>query len=104
MCSCSIGHSALPWWLVTFLICDEKKRLGKTKYDWFWFFRENQRSSSLKNGHLSNFYQYLFNGIRPSKMENSLWRHNEIDSLWHHNDEFPILDTKNFQEPPSVPP
>ncbi len=34
-------------------------------------------------------------------MENSLWRHNEIDSLWHHNDEFPILDTKNFQEPPS---
>jgi hypothetical protein len=33
-------------------------------------------------------------------MENSLWRHNEIYSLWHHKDEFPILDKKNFQEPP----
>jgi hypothetical protein len=35
-------------------------------------------------------------------MENALWHHNKIDSLWYHYNEFPILDTKNFQEPPSV--
>jgi hypothetical protein len=56
----------------------------------------------LKNEPLSNFYQFYLMGVQPSKMENSLWRHNKIYSLWHHKDEFPILDTKNFQEPPNL--
>jgi hypothetical protein len=80
-----------------------RRRRGWAKQKkWLWFFHENQKSSSLKNEPLSNFYQFYLIGVQPSKMENSLWRHNEIYSLWHHKDEFPILDTKNFQEPPTM--